>query len=124
MVLGIAWLNQTIYDLGMIIVAIPPLFIYGRKNYTTAFKAVRHGSANMDVLITMGTEAAFITGPFVFFTPMANYVGVAGLIIAFHFTGKLKNLEKGKVLDCENDIARIKIIKHSICGKCDTGCPF
>lgn len=97
MVLGIAWPNQTIYDLGMIILSIPPLFIFGRKTYITAFKAVRHGSANMDVLIAMGTGAAFITGPFVFFTPMANYAGVAGMIMAFHLTGRyIEETAKGR----------------------------
>lgn len=97
MVLGIAWPNRTIFDLGMIVLSIPPLFIYGRKTYITAFKAVSHGSANMDVLIAMGTGAAFITGPFVFFTPMANYAGVAGMIMAFHLTGKyIEEKAKGR----------------------------
>ena len=88
MILGITWPNKTVYDLGMILLAIPPLAVYGKRTYTSAFKSIRHGSANMDVLIAMGTGAAFITGPFVFFTPMANYAGVAGMIMAFHLTGK------------------------------------
>lgn len=97
MVFGITWPNQTIYDLGMIVLSIPPLFIYGKNTYITAFKAVSHGSANMDVLIAMGTGAAFITGPFVFFTPMANYAGVAGMIMAFHLTGRyIEEKAKGR----------------------------
>jgi|AntRauTorckE6833_2_1112554.scaffolds.fasta_scaffold02638_10 Cu+-exporting ATPase len=97
MVLGIAWPNQTIYDLGMIILAIPPLFVFGRKTFVTAYKAVSHGGANMDVLIAIGTGAAFITGPAVFFSPIANYAGVAAMIMAFHLTGRyIEETAKGR----------------------------
>jgi len=97
MVFGVAWPNEFIYNLGMILLAIPPLTIFGRKTYVSAFKAVSHGNANMDVLIAMGTGAAFITGPFVFFTPIANYAGVAAMIMAFHLTGKyIEETAKGR----------------------------
>lgn len=97
MILGIAWPNQTIFDLGMIILAIPPLFIYGRKTFITAYKAVSHGGANMDVLIAIGTGAAFLTGPAVFFTPIANYAGVSAMIMAFHLTGRyIEETAKGR----------------------------
>ena len=59
MVFGIVWPNMAIFNLGMILLAIPPLFIFGRKTFVSAYRAVRHGSANMDVLIAMGTGAAF-----------------------------------------------------------------
>lgn len=97
MVFGITWPNKTIFNIGMVILAIPPLFVYGRKTFITAYRAVSHGSANMDVLIAIGTGAAFITGPAVFFTPIANYAGVAGMIMAFHLTGKyIEETAKGR----------------------------
>ncbi len=97
MVFGIAWPNMTIFNLGMVLLAIPPLFVYGRKTFITAYRAVSHGSANMDVLIAIGTGAAFITGPAVFFTPIANYAGVAAMIMAFHLTGKyIEETAKGR----------------------------
>ncbi|MDI3548258.1 MAG: P-type Cu+ transporter [Halanaerobiales bacterium] len=97
MVFSIVWPNHVIYNLGMILLAIPPLFIFGRKTFITAYKAVSHGSANMDVLIAMGTGAAFITGPAVFFTPVANYAGVAAMIMAFHLTGRyIEETAKGR----------------------------
>lgn len=97
MVFGIAWPNMTVFNFGMIFLAIPPLFIYGRKTFITAYRAVSHGSANMDVLIAIGTGAAFITGPAVFFTPIANYAGVAAMIMAFHLTGKyIEETAKGR----------------------------
>ncbi|MFW6022101.1 MAG: heavy metal translocating P-type ATPase [Halanaerobiaceae bacterium] len=97
MVFGIAWPNMTVFNIGMVLLAIPPLFIYGRKTFVTAYRAVSHGSANMDVLIAIGTGAAFLTGPAVFFTPIANYAGVSAMIMAFHLTGKyIEETAKGR----------------------------
>jgi len=97
MVLGVAWPSETIFDLGMMLLALPPLFIFGRKTFVTAYKSVSHGGANMDVLIAIGTGAAFATGPAVFFTPIANYAGVAAMIMAFHLTGRyIEETAKGR----------------------------
>ncbi|GAB6098454.1 heavy metal translocating P-type ATPase [Halanaerocella petrolearia] len=97
MFFGIAWPNETIYHLGMIALATPILLWVGRKTYYTAYKAISHGSANMDVLIAMGTGAAFVTGPASFFTPLADYAGVAGMIMTFHLTGRyIETKAKGR----------------------------
>ncbi|KKL66315.1 hypothetical protein LCGC14_2146220, partial [marine sediment metagenome] len=94
---GIMWPNALIYNLGMIILALPPLFWAGYSTYFTAFKAIRHGSANMDVLIALGTIAAFITGPIYFFAPIFNYAGVAAMIMSFHLTGRyIETKAKGR----------------------------
>jgi len=37
----------------------PVQFWVGRGFYVAAWKALRHGSANMDVLIVLGTNAAY-----------------------------------------------------------------
>lgn len=39
--------------------AAPVQFVIGRQFYTGAYKALRNGSANMDVLVALGTSAAF-----------------------------------------------------------------
>ena len=88
MFFGIVWPNQTIYDLGMILLALPVLFWVGRKTYTGAWAAVRHGYANMDTLIALGTGVSLLTGPATFFFPVANYAGVSAMIMAFHLTGR------------------------------------
>ncbi|MFQ5858796.1 MAG: HAD-IC family P-type ATPase, partial [Anaerolineae bacterium] len=88
MFFGIVWPNQTIYDLGMILLALPVLFWVGRKTYSGAWAAVRHGYANMDTLIALGTGVSLLTGPAAFFFPVANYAGVAAMIMAFHLTGR------------------------------------
>ena len=97
MFFGIAWPNHTIFNLGMILLAVPPLVYFGRQTYVSAYKSITHGGANMDVLIAMGTGAAFLTGPFVFFTPMANYAGISAMIMAFHLTGRyIEEKAKGR----------------------------
>ena len=39
--------------------ATPVQFIIGKQFYVGAYKAFRNGSANMDVLVVMGTSAAY-----------------------------------------------------------------
>ncbi|WP_139492082.1 heavy metal translocating P-type ATPase [Brevibacillus dissolubilis] len=43
-----------------LLLAAPVQFIVGKQFYVGAYKAVRNGSANMDVLVALGTSAAFI----------------------------------------------------------------
>ena len=51
----------------------------------------------MDVLIAIGTGAAILTGPASFFAPVANYAGVAAMIMSFHLTGRyIEETAKGK----------------------------
>ncbi|TNJ64080.1 copper-translocating P-type ATPase [Paenibacillus hemerocallicola] len=42
-----------------LILATPVQFLVGRQFYTGAYKALRNGSANMDVLVALGTSAAY-----------------------------------------------------------------
>jgi Cu+-exporting ATPase len=88
MFLGVALPNATVFNIGMIALATPVLFIPGWATYRSAFKAVWHHNANMDVLIMLGTLASFITGPFSFFMPLVNYAGVGAMIMSFHLTGR------------------------------------
>ena len=88
MIGGIAWPNRFLFDLGMVVLALPVLGWAGLNTFRAAFKAALHGNANMDSLISLGAGAAFLTGPFTFFTPIANYAGVAAMIMSFHLTGR------------------------------------
>jgi Cu+-exporting ATPase len=88
MIFGIAWPNPTVFNLGMIALATPVLFYPGWTTYTSAAKAITRRSANMDVLIMLGTLASFLTGPLSFFASIANYAGVGAMIMAFHLTGR------------------------------------
>lgn len=88
MALGLRWPNETIYNLGLILLAVPVLFWAGLPTIRSAVKAIFHKTANMDVLIMMGTTIAFLTGPPVFFTSILNYAGVSAMIMSFHLTGR------------------------------------
>jgi Cu+-exporting ATPase len=88
MFFDIIWPNETIFNLGQFLLALPVLFWVGRRTYSSGFTAVRHGYANMDTLIALGTGVSLLTGPAHFFFPVANYAGVAAMIMAFHLTGR------------------------------------
>ena len=89
--------NETVFHLGMILLAIPVLFIIGGKTYISAYRSITHGSANMDVLIALGTGAAFFTGPLRFFLPIASFAGVSAMIMSFHLTGRyIESKAKGR----------------------------
>ncbi|MTI96132.1 MAG: copper-translocating P-type ATPase [Firmicutes bacterium] len=82
------WPTPTSFNLGMVLLALPVVIWAGGHVFVSAWRAVRHGSANMDTLIAMGTAAAMVTGVLVFFAPIENYAGVAAMIMAFHLTGR------------------------------------
>nr|MBC7245568.1 copper-translocating P-type ATPase [Chloroflexota bacterium] len=94
---GIMWPNHLLFNLGMIVLALPVLFWVGRRTYRSGIRAVLHGYANMDTLITLGTGVALLTGPASFFIPVANYAGVSAMIMAFHLTGRyVEETAKGR----------------------------
>jgi Cu+-exporting ATPase len=97
MIFGVMWPNETIFNLGMILLALPVLFWVGRRTYYSGLTAVLHGYANMDTLIMLGTGASLLTGPASFFFPVANYAGVSAMIMAFHLTGRyVEETAKGR----------------------------
>jgi P-type Cu+ transporter len=51
--------HQVWYRLILMTLAIPVQFYVGWQYYVGAFKALRNGSANMDVLVALGSSAAF-----------------------------------------------------------------
>jgi Cu+-exporting ATPase len=117
MVFGVAWPNQDIFNIGLILLAAPVLFWAGKETLLSAAKRVSHGRANMDVLIALGTLTAFITGPTMFFSSILNYAGVSGMIMSFHLLGRyIEAKAKGrasqairKLLELEAKTARILV---------------
>jgi len=88
MIWGIAFPTMTLYNLGIVALATPVIFWLGWPTLRSSYKALTHGSANMDVLIAMGTVVSFATGPAYFFAPIFNYAGVGAMIMSFHLTGR------------------------------------
>ncbi|MBN1484693.1 MAG: copper-translocating P-type ATPase [Chloroflexia bacterium] len=92
---GLMWPNAAVFNAGMLLLALPVLFWAGRQTYRSAWSSLRHGNANMDVLIAMGTLSSLLTGPVALWgtltggeAAIANYAGVSGMIMAFHLTGR------------------------------------
>ncbi len=88
MIAGIAWPNETLFKLGMLVLATPVLFWVGRRTYVAAWRSTVHGAPNMDALIALGTGASYLTGIAAFLAPVPTYAGVAAMIMAFHLTGR------------------------------------
>ncbi|RWW12460.1 hypothetical protein GW17_00023861, partial [Ensete ventricosum] len=86
------------------ILSTPVQFIIGRRFYVGAYKALRHGSANMDVLIALGTNAAYFYSVYTVLRAATspNFMGTdffetSSMLISFILLGKyLEILAKGK----------------------------
>ncbi|MDZ7292615.1 MAG: heavy metal translocating P-type ATPase [candidate division KSB1 bacterium] len=91
MILGHAhepWPNQIVHALIMLILGAAVVFWPGAATLRSAWKSVTHGGANMDVLIAVGTLASLTTGVLSFFIAIANFAGIAAMIMAIHLTGR------------------------------------
>jgi len=84
----IAWPSMMAVEIALIVLALPVLVWPGGATYRSAWNSLTHGSANMDVLIAMGTAASWISGPLSFVAPLASYAGVSAMIMAIHLTGR------------------------------------
>ena len=103
MFFGVAIGGMTAFNIGMLVLSALVLFVPGRETFRSGFKSAIHLAPNMDVLIALGTLAAFSTGVvavlhrFGMAPAFANFGGVAGMIMAFHLTGRyIETKAKGR----------------------------
>jgi Cu+-exporting ATPase len=94
MFFGVMWPSALAFDLGMIVLAAPVLFIWGWETVRGGYRSLLHGSPTMDTLIAIGSTVAFATG-FVavaydlgYAPKLLNYAGVGAMIMAIHLTGR------------------------------------
>jgi Cu+-exporting ATPase len=80
------------------LLAFIPVYYFGKETHLSAFKSIKKGYANMDVLISMGDNAAYLFGLAAFLNPqLPAFFGVAAFIMAFHLLGRyLEVSAKGK----------------------------
>ncbi len=82
------WPNQLVHSLLMLAAGAIVVLWPGAATLRSAWKSITHGGANMDVLIAVGTLASLATGVLSFFIAIANFAGVAAMIMAIHLTGR------------------------------------
>ncbi|KAJ0049580.1 hypothetical protein Pint_15187 [Pistacia integerrima] len=86
------------------VLATPVQFIIGRRFYTGSYKALRHGSPNMDVLIALGTNAAYFYSVYTVLRAATSpdfegtdFFETSSMLISFILLGKyLEVLARGK----------------------------
>ena len=103
MIFGYFFLGELGFHIGMFLLGAIVLFGPGRETMRSAWKSATHFAPNMDVLIAMGTLASLATGvvsvlhQFGIAPAFANFAGVAGMIMAFHLTGRyIETKAKGR----------------------------
>ncbi|XP_034932704.1 copper-transporting ATPase RAN1 [Populus alba] len=89
-------------------------FVIGKRFYVAAWRALRNGSTNMDVLVALGTSASYfysvcallygaVTG---FWSP--TYFETSSMLITFVLLGKyLESLAKGKTSDAIKKLVQL-----------------
>jgi Cu+-exporting ATPase len=94
MFFGVMWPSALAFDLGMIVLAAPVLFISGWETVRGGYRSLLNRTPTMDTLIAIGSTVAFATG-FVavaydlgYAPKLLNYAGVGAMIMAIHLTGR------------------------------------
>ncbi|MEW5827200.1 MAG: heavy metal translocating P-type ATPase [Candidatus Bipolaricaulota bacterium] len=94
MVLGVRWPSALVFHVGMIVLSFPAVFIAGWPTLRSAWRTAVRLSPSMDTLIALGALASFATGPLTLLAHLrggamvADYSGIAAMIMAFHLTGR------------------------------------
>ncbi len=85
---GSPWPSPLLHQLLMLVLAFPVVFIVGSETMAGAAAAAARSVPNMDVLIALGTLAAYLTGLLALFSSLTSFAGIAAMIMAFHMTGR------------------------------------
>jgi Cu+-exporting ATPase len=118
-------------DIMCLILTIPVQFGIGKRFYILAWKSIKHGSPTMDVLVVLGTSAAF------FFSVVAMLVSVlapphsrpstsfdtSSMLITFITLGRfLENRAKGQTSKALSRLMSLAPSMATIYADCREGC--
>jgi P-type Cu+ transporter len=80
------------------ILAFPVVFLYGGfATHRSAWRSLTNRTANMDVLISMGSLPPYLIGLVGFVYPMTSFIEMAATIMTFHLLGRyLETHAKGR----------------------------
>ncbi|MDP3967849.1 MAG: heavy metal translocating P-type ATPase [Nocardioides sp.] len=70
------------------VLAFPVVFIAGAATHRSAWRSLRNRTANMDVLISMGSIPPYLVGLVGFFYEMTSFIEMASTIMTFHVLGR------------------------------------
>ncbi|RYQ88393.1 hypothetical protein Ahy_B09g095606 isoform F [Arachis hypogaea] len=115
------WLNYKIHHmltLGLFlrwILSTPVQFIVGKRFYVGSYHALRRRSANMDVLVALGTNAAYFYSVYILIKALTSdtfqgqdFFETSSMLISFILLGKyLENLAKGKTSDALGKLTQL-----------------
>ncbi|KAG8922450.1 hypothetical protein FRC00_007437, partial [Tulasnella sp. 408] len=122
--MNISWLRPIIMyqvivgvplgDLICLVLTTPVQFWLGKRFYISAWKSVRHGSATMDVLVVLGTTAAYTYSVFTLIASAlsrdpeyhpATFFDTSTMLFTFISLGRyLENMAKGKTSAALTDL--------------------
>ncbi|MEP6627015.1 MAG: heavy metal translocating P-type ATPase [Ginsengibacter sp.] len=103
-IIGMFFMNMPFANYIMWALATPVVFVFGKQFFVSAWKQLKHRSANMDTLVAMSTGVAYLFSVFNILNPQFwisrgvvphVYFEAAGVVIAFILLGKLLE-EKAK----------------------------
>jgi Cu+-exporting ATPase len=116
LVLGMTPLNFAGKDWVMFALTLPVWAIVGAEFHRGALAALRHGTSNMDTLVSLGSTAAFGYSIYATIAMQPSYYETAGAIITLVFAGKyLETAARGRsnrairaLLDLRPPLARVR----------------
>ena len=80
----------------IIVLAFPVIFITGWETHRNSYNALKQKTANMDLLISLGSIPPYLMGVAGFFYPFPSFVEMAATIVALHLVGRyLEKRAKG-----------------------------
>lgn len=121
MIAGVALGGELTYHLVMILLSSAVIFYPGWETIQGAWKSTLNKSPNMDVLIAMGTLASLATGivallhNFGVAPPFHSFAGIAGMIMAFHLTGRyVETKAKGRASEAIKNLMTLEAKEATI----------
>ncbi len=118
---GYALGGEMVYQLLMIVLSFVVIFYPGWETLKGAWRSAINGSPNMDVLIAMGSLAALGTGfvallhVFGMAPPFHSFAGIAGMIMAFHLTGRyVETKAKGRASEAIKNLMTLEAKEATI----------
>jgi Cu+-exporting ATPase len=115
--LQMLWMLGSRHDAGLpvwlqFLCALPVQFWSGARFYDGAYKALRGGAANMDVLVALGTSAAFVFSLAVWLIPIQQqhvYFEAGAMVITLVLLGKLlEGRAKVKTASAIRDLLKLQ----------------